>query len=101
MVQFLIALSISAFVLAIILAIIYWSERIIFRRCPKAAANHVGSVCLCSEAGAVLAAFLIIAFVVAAVPLLCIYALRYVVLGREHAPLYPWRRSNKIPRLIP
>src|SRR3954464_9798448 len=70
MLQFLIGFSITAAVVTIIVALVYWSERIIFRRRPKAAANHVGTLLFCSEAGWVLAAFLMIAIVVAAVPLL-------------------------------
>ena len=97
MVQFLIGLSIVAFVLATI----YWSERVIFGRRPETVANHIGWVFFYSDAGTIVLGLLLIAVVVAAVPLFCIYAFRYIAFGREHAPLVPWRRPNKDHRPIP
>src|SRR5437762_810459 len=85
MLQFLIGLSIVAFVLAMIC----WSERFIFDRRPKAVASHIGDLFFYSDAGTIVIGVLLIALVIAAVPLLCIYVFRCIVFGRENAPLYP------------
>jgi hypothetical protein len=82
MISLLIALSIVAFAFAVV----YWSERVIFRQRPKDAAKHTISVALFEQTGiaAIILAgiVLMIALAIVIVPILCLLAFQRIVFGR-------------------
>src|SRR5437868_5125905 len=99
MLQFLVGFSLVAF----FLAIIYGLDWLIFHERPKDTASYVDLfflsdvVVLNGVFGMIVGAALLIVIVI----LLCLYAFRYLVSGREHAPPLRWLFDRKHQRRRP